>query len=231
MRGDRNDEPARRAAGRARRYAARVNERANEPATERATDHHIHGVLEGALAGTSEALAKLRGDATAMEAASSAAARLASTLRAGGKVLVCGNGGSMADAMHFAEELTGRFRKDRRSLSAIACSDPTHITCVANDYGYEHVFSRWVEGLGRRGDCLIVLSTSGNSPNITRAVEAARASELVTIALLGKGGGALKGLCDVQIIVPGATSDRIQELHMLILHAWVEAIEVALGLS
>ena len=135
----------------------------------------------------------------------------------------------MADAMHFAEELTGRFRMDRPALAALACADPTHLTCVANDYGFEQVFSRWVEGLGREGDCLIVLSTSGNSANIVRAVDAARARGIETIGLLGRGGGVLLGVCETEIVVPGETSDRIQELHMLILHAWVESIERALG--
>ncbi len=150
---------------------------------------------------------------------------LADCLRAGGKILICGNGGSSCDAAHFAEELTGRYRNDRRPLAAIACSDVGHITCTANDYGFEQIFSRWVEALGRRGDALIVLSTSGNSPNITRAVAAAKTVGLRTVALLGKDGGAVKGTCDHEIIVPGTGSDRIQELHMLILHAWVEAIE------
>lgn len=148
-----------------------------------------------------------------------------------GKVLVCGNGGSLCDAAHFAEELTGRFRKDRRPLGAIALADAGHLTCVANDYGFEHVFSRGVEALARAGDVLIVLSTSGNSANILRAVEAGRAKQLKTVALLGKGGGKLRDQCDVQIVVPGETADRIQELHMLILHTVVELIEKGLDLA
>ena len=153
---------------------------------------------------------------------------LADVIRGGRKILICGNGGSMCDAAHFAEELTGRFRQDRAPLAAIACNDPGHLSCTANDYGFEHVFSRWVQGLGRSGDCLIILSTSGNSPNCVRAADAARAMHIPTIALLGKDGGALRPLVNHAILVPGATSDRIQELHMLILHAWVEYIEVAL---
>ena len=151
--------------------------------------------------------------------------RLAGALASGGKVLACGNGGSSADAMHFCEELTGRFRDDRPPIAAIACTDPGHITCTANDYGFEHVFSRWVHALGREGDVLIVLSTSGNSRNILRAVDAAKETGLVVICLLGKGGGVLKGLGDHEIIAPGETSDRIQELHMLALHALVLGIE------
>src|SRR5690606_37102902 len=126
------------------------------------------------------------------------------------------NGGSACDAMHFAEELTGRFRKDRAPLAAIACTDFGHITCTANDYGFEHVYSRWVEALGRGDDVLIVLSTSGNSANIVKAAAAGRAKKMTKVALLGKDGGALAGACDRELIVPGETSDRIQELHMLV---------------
>jgi D-sedoheptulose 7-phosphate isomerase len=153
---------------------------------------------------------------------------IAERLRAGGTVLACGNGGSAADAMHFCEELTGRYRADRPAIPAIACVDPGHLTCTANDYGYESVFSRWVEALGRRGDVLIALSTSGNSRNVLRAVDRARERGLLTVALLGKGGGVLRGLCDHEIIVPGETADRIQELHMLALHTIVGGLERAL---
>jgi D-sedoheptulose 7-phosphate isomerase len=146
----------------------------------------------------------------------------------GGKVLICGNGGSLCDAAHFAEELTGRFRNDRQPLPAIACTEPGHLTCVANDYGFEHVFSRWVTALARAGDLVIVLSTSGNSANCVMAVDAAKAAGARTAALLGKDGGVLAGRCDVELIVPGATSDRIQEIHMLVLHGVVEAVEASL---
>ena len=172
-----------------------------------------------------EALDALLADDRACREAERTAEALAGCLRTGGKLLICGNGGSSCDAAHFAEELTGRYRNDRRPLAAIACTDVGHITCTANDYGFESVFSRWVEALGRPGDILIVLSTSGNSTNITRAIAAATPLGLRTVALLGKDGGAAKGTCDHEIIVPGSGSDRIQELHMLILHAWVEAIE------
>jgi len=154
---------------------------------------------------------------------------LATCWDAGGKVLVCGNGGSCADAMHFCEELTGRYRDDRPALPAIACADPTHLTCVGNDYGFDAVFSRWVEALGKPGDALIVLSTSGNSANAINAVGAARGIGMRTVALLGKGGGALAGRCDHEWIVPGVTADRIQEIHMLILHTLIGRIEAALG--
>jgi D-sedoheptulose 7-phosphate isomerase len=143
----------------------------------------------------------------------------------GRKVLICGNGGSLCDASHFAEELTGRFRKDRKPLAAIACADAGHITCVANDYGFEEVFARWVRALGVSGDVLIVLSTSGNSENCVRACTAGQELGLKTCAMLGKGGGRMRGMCDLEIVVPGETSDRIQEIHMLVLHAVVEGVE------
>ena len=135
----------------------------------------------------------------------------------------------MADAMHFCEEFSGRFRNDRPPYPAIALSDPTHLTCVANDYGYEYVFSRQVEALGHDGDCLLVLSTSGNSASIVRATQAAKERKMTAIGFLGKGGGEVAALCDIAIVAPGATSDRIQELHMLALHALIEAVELELG--
>lgn len=147
----------------------------------------------------------------------------------GAKLLVCGNGGSMCDAMHFAEEWSGRFRNDRQPYAAIALSDPAHLSCVANDYGFEHVFSRQVEALGRKGDVLFILSTSGNSPNIVKAAEAAKASGVSVVGFLGKGGGQVRELCDVIVHAPGETSDRIQELHMLALHILIEAVEAELG--
>lgn len=153
----------------------------------------------------------------------------AEAVRAGGKLLAVGNGGSCADAVHFCEELTGRYRDDRDPIPAIACADAGHITCVGNDYGFEQIFSRWVRGLGNPGDVLIVLSTSGNSANIVGAVEAARERGLHTAALLGKGGGVLAGVVETEWVVPGETSDRIQELHMLVLHTLVGAIERILG--
>lgn len=167
-------------------------------------------------------------DASNIERIERVSALLAERFRAGSKVLICGNGGSSADAMHFAEELTGRFRKDRRALPAIACTDTGHITCTANDFGFERVFSRWVEALGRDGDVLIVLSTSGNSRNIIEAIKAGHHAKMHTVALLGKDGGALKGACGQEWIIAGDASggaDRIQEIHMLILHALVEGVE------
>lgn len=178
-----------------------------------------------ALADARRALDELVADGRALERVDALPALLASCFKAGGKVLICGNGGSMCDAMHFAEELTGRFRKDRPALPAIAISDPSHLTCVANDYGFEQVFSRAVEAYGKPGDILIVLSTSGNSPNIVRALEAGKARGLGTIALLGKDGGKCRTHADYEVIVPAGASERIQELHMIILHELVAQVE------
>ncbi|MEZ5974997.1 MAG: SIS domain-containing protein [Planctomycetota bacterium] len=151
------------------------------------------------------------------------------TLQRGGLLMSCGNGGSMCDAMHFAEEWTGRFRGNRSALSAIAFSDPSQLTCIANDFGYDEVFARSVEAYGKQGDLLVAISTSGNSPNIKRAVEVAKARGITTVGLLGKGGGELKSMVDIPIIVPVAqTSDRIQEVHIKVLHIAIEAVERAM---
>ena len=157
------------------------------------------------------------------------AQQIGSTIESGGKILIAGNGGSMADAMHFAEECTGRFKKDRRPYPAMSLSDPTHLSCVANDYGFEHVFSRMVEAFARPGDCLILLSTSGNSKNLILAAESGRKAGAHIAGFLGKGGGSLAPLCDQAIIAPGSTSDRIQEIHMLSLHILVETLEIFMG--
>lgn len=177
------------------------------------------------LAAAQAALAALAAAPQTAESIDQLAALLADTFRSGHKVLICGNGGSACDAAHFAEELTGRFKADRPPLPALACTDAGHITCTANDYGFEHIFSRWVQALGRPGDVLILLSTSGNSPNVIRAAIAAKDSGLKTVALLGKGGGSLRGTCSHELIVPGDSSERIQELHMLILHILVDGVE------
>ncbi len=148
------------------------------------------------------------------------------TLDRGGLLMSCGNGGSMCDAMHFAEEWTGRFRGNRSALAAVAFSDPSHLTCIANDFGYEEVFAREVEAYGKEGDLLVAISTSGNSPNILRAVEVAKERGVRTVGLLGKGGGKLLDQVDIPIVVPDAsTSDRIQEVHIKVLHIAIEAVE------
>jgi D-sedoheptulose 7-phosphate isomerase len=148
------------------------------------------------------------------------------TVKHGGLLMSCGNGGSMCDAMHFAEEWTGRFRKDRSAIPAVAFSDPSHLSCIANDFGYDEVFAREVEAYGKEGDLLVAISTSGDSPNVVRAAQVARERGVRVVGLLGKGGGKLKDLVDVAIVVPLAeTSDRIQEVHIKVLHIVIEAVE------
>ena len=157
---------------------------------------------------------------------------MAGTLAAGGKLLVCGNGGSAADSQHIAAELTGRFVRDRRPLAALALTtDTSALTSVANDYSFEEVFARQVTALGRRADCLLAISTSGHSRNVVRAVEAARAAGLHVIGLLGRDGGALRALCDVHIVVPSDSTARIQEAHEFIGHTLCGLIESALDLA
>ncbi|CAM3735510.1 Phosphoheptose isomerase [Vibrio aerogenes CECT 7868] len=155
-----------------------------------------------------------------------AAKLLADSFKQGGKVLSCGNGGSHCDAMHFAEELTGRYRENRPGYPGIAISDPSHLSCVSNDFGYEFVFSRYVEAVGAQGDVLFGLSTSGNSGNILKAIEAAKAKGMKTIALTGKDGGKMAGIADVEIRVPHfGYADRIQEIHIKIIHILIMLIE------
>lgn len=151
--------------------------------------------------------------------------RVAQCFIANGRVLTCGNGGSMCDAMHFAEELSGRFRRDRPALAAQAMSDPAHLTCVANDSGFDRIFARGVEAWGRAGDVLVVFSTSGNSRNIVAAAEAARAGRLAVTGLLGRQGGAVRTLCDDAMVVPAEDSGRIQEVHIKIVHLLIEGVE------
>lgn len=154
---------------------------------------------------------------------------MVSTYCQGGKVLIAGNGGSLCDAMHFAEELTGRFRKDRPALGAIALADPGHLSCVANDFGFDEVFARGVEALGKKEDLLVVLSTSGDSRNLIKAVERAESMGMNTVAFLGKGGGLLKGRCTLEWVPKTAPySDRVQEVHMKAIHIVIEMVENAL---
>lgn len=155
-----------------------------------------------------------------------AAKMIADSFKQGGKVLSCGNGGSHCDSMHFAEELTGRYRENRPGYPGIAISDPSHLSCVSNDFGYDHVFSRYVEAVGSRGDVLFGLSTSGNSGNILKAIEAAQAKGMKTIALTGKDGGKMAGVADIEIRVPHfGYADRIQEVHIKIIHIVIQLIE------
>ena len=151
---------------------------------------------------------------------------LAKCFANGNKVILAGNGGSLCDASHFAEELTGVFRQVRRALPAIVLSEVGHLTCTANDLGFDFVFSRGIEAYGQAGDIFIGLTTSGNSPNIIRAFQEAQARGLITIAFLGKGGGKLKGVADFELIIEGfTTSDRIQEAHMAAIHLIIEQVE------
>jgi D-sedoheptulose 7-phosphate isomerase len=158
--------------------------------------------------------------------------RITESFNTGGKIIACGNGGSHCDAMHFAEELTGRYRHDRRALPAMAISDSSHITCVANDYGYEYVFSRFIEAHGKAGDVLLGISTSGNSPNVIKALEKARELGMYTIALTGKDGGEIKDLCDLEIRAPKSEyADRAQEIHIKIIHSLIDGIELRMQLT
>ena len=160
-----------------------------------------------------------------------AVAVMSQAIQNGGKIISCGNGGSMCDAMHFAEELSGRFRDNRRALAAISISDPSHLSCVSNDYGYDFVFSRFIEGLGQANDVLLGISTSGNSKNVILAVEAAKAKGMKTIVLTGKDGGKLAGLADIEIRAPHSNfADRAQEIHIKVIHSLILGIEHSLGL-
>lgn len=155
-----------------------------------------------------------------------AANLMVDSLKNGGKIISCGNGGSMCDAMHFAEELTGRFRNDRPSIAAISISDPSHLSCVGNDYGYDFVFSRYIEGVGREGDVLLGISTSGNSMNVIKAAEVASKKGMKVVILSGKDGGKLKDLCDVEIRAPRSQyADRAQEIHIKVIHSLIQYIE------
>ncbi len=170
----------------------------------------------------------VRNDAAFMDAVEAAGTAMCQAIAQGGKIISCGNGGSMSDAMHFAEELSGRYRDDRPGLPAISCSDPSHITCVGNDYGFDQVFARFVQALGQSGDCLLAISTSGNSANVLEAVKAAKSKGMTVIGLTGRGGGALKALCDAAVDVPwNGYADRVQEVHIKVIHAWIDLIERA----
>ncbi len=155
-----------------------------------------------------------------------AGAAMVESIKQGGKIVSCGNGGSLCDAMHFAEELTGRYRDNRAALPAIAISDVSHMACVGNDYGYEFVFSRYLEALGNKGDVLLAISTSGNSKNILNAIAVAKNKGMVVVGLTGKDGGAMATLCDIEIRAPHSQyADRAQEIHIKIIHSLIDYIE------
>lgn len=183
-------------------------------------------LIRSELTEASEVLNRFLADDANLQAIEAAAKLLAERFKAGGKVLSCGNGGSHCDAMHFAEELTGRYRENRPGYAAIAISDPSHLSCVANDFGFEFVFSRYLEAVGQSGDVLFGLSTSGNSANIINAISAAKAKGIKVIALTGKDGGKMAGLADIEIRVPHfGYADRIQEVHIKIIHILIQLIE------
>ncbi|HPH83796.1 MAG TPA: D-sedoheptulose 7-phosphate isomerase [Flavobacteriales bacterium] len=176
-----------------------------------------------------EVLNRFLSDESNIQKIDSAIQLMSDSIRVGGKILSCGNGGSMCDAMHFAEELSGRFRDDRRALPAISISDPSHISCVGNDFGYEEVFARYISGLGNSGDVLLAISTSGNSANVIRAIEAAREKNMKVIGLTGKDGGKMANLCDVEIRAPHSSyADRAQEIHIKVIHSIIGGIENSL---
>ncbi|HNP19476.1 MAG TPA: D-sedoheptulose 7-phosphate isomerase [Fulvivirga sp.] len=176
---------------------------------------HAHDVLE-----------KFINDPENIAAIENAADLIASSIKNGGKAISCGNGGSHCDAMHFAEELTGRFRDNRNPLPAVAISDPGYITCVGNDFGFEHIFSRFVQAMANKNDVLIAISTSGNSKNVIKAIEAAHANGAKVVALTGNGGGNMSGMADVEIRVPHfGYADRVQEIHIKVIHILILLIE------
>jgi D-sedoheptulose 7-phosphate isomerase len=184
-------------------------------------DHIRSSLLEAKVA-----LDNLLANEDALARIERAAALLIETFRARCRVYACGNGGSMSDAMHFAEELTARYRKDRPGLPAIAISDPSHISCVGNDFGYDEVFSRFIEAHGRVGDCLLAISTSGKSANILKAARAAKALDMRVVALTGKPASPLESVADIALCTPGgAYADRVQELHIKVIHILIELIE------
>lgn len=183
--------------------------------------------VQASFAAAADALKDFRANKAGLEAVAKAGVLLAETFKAGGKVYSCGNGGSMCDAMHFAEELSGRFRRDRAALAAVAISDPSHLSCVANDLGYDQVFSRFVEAHGRRGDVLLAISTSGTSANVVRAAEAAKKLGVRVVSLTGRSGSKLGLLADIDVCTPANTpyADRVQELHIKVIHTLIELCE------
>lgn len=176
-----------------------------------------------------KALNEFISDDKNIKSISEAADVMVSALKNDGKIISCGNGGSMCDAMHFAEEMTGRFRDERNPLAAISISDPSHLSCVANDYGYEFVFSRYIEAVGKKGDVLLAISTSGNSKNILAAIGSAKKMGIKIVGLTGKNGGQMSSLCDVEIRASDSNyADRAQEIHIKVIHSLIHCIEEAM---
>ena len=189
-------------------------------------------VVKTALMQAQEALQALLQNEKALEAIDRAGQTMADAIEQGHKILSCGNGGSLCDAMHFAEEMTGRYRENRPGFAAMAISDASHMSCVGNDYGYEHVFARYVQAVGQAGDVLLAISTSGNSKNIVLAAEQAKAKGMKVIVMTGKDGSKLTQLADVAIVTPaGRWADRVQELHIKAIHIMIELVERRLAPS
>ena len=186
---------------------------------------NVESIIRSSLEDAQNVLHKFIHDPQTIKVMNQTTQMIYEVFRNRGRIFTCGNGGSMCDAMHFAEEWTGRFRADRQPLPAMALSDPAHLTCVANDFGLDEVFARSITAFGHPGDLLIAISTSGNSQNLVRALEAAKSAEIKTFALLGKDGGQMKSMADLWLIAPGKTSDRIQEIHIMVLHILIEAVE------
>jgi D-sedoheptulose 7-phosphate isomerase len=183
-------------------------------------------IIQKQLEEAQAVLSQFLGDRKQLQAIEKAGALLVKTFKNGRKAISCGNGGSMCDAMHFAEELTGRFRNHRKSFPAIAISDPSHLSCVGNDYGYEKTFSRFIEGIGARGDVLLAISSSGNSQNILNAIKSAQKKGMSVIGLTGKNGGEMARLCDIEIRAPFSTyADRAQEIHIKVIHSLILYVE------
>lgn len=181
--------------------------------------------VTNALTDAASTLEKFSSEKTNISKINAAIDAMVYSFQNGASVLSCGNGGSMCDAIHFAEELSGRYRKDRKPLPATAISDPAYLTCVANDYGYEHVFSRYTDAWLQKNGCLLAISTSGNSKNVIAATKMAKEKDATTIGLLGKDGGQMRDLVNISIVVPSAITDRIQEVHIKIIHMMIEGIE------
>ncbi len=181
--------------------------------------------IVNALKDSQEALNTFVSNPKNIESIDKAINQFVDSIKLDGRILACGNGGSMCDSMHFVEELTGRYRKDRDPISAMSMGDPGHLTCVANDYGYKHVFDRYVQAWGRKGDTLLAISTSGNSENVILATQMAKSKGMKVVGLLGKDGGKLKDLVDVPLIVDCKVTDRIQEIHIKLIHIFIEGIE------
>ena len=186
-----------------------------------AVDH-----VKSALTEAQSALAALIENEATLESIAQAAHAIAESQRQGGAVYSCGNGGSLCDAMHFAEEMTGRYRQNRKPYRAAAISDVSHMACVGNDYGYEHVFSRWIEAMGTEKDVLVAITTSGTSKNIVAAAKAAKAKGMPVVALTGKAGSPITDEADIAVVTPaGRWADRVQELHIKVIHILIELIE------